>query len=132
LLTGIKVLVVEDNLVNQKITNFMLKKLNAIVSSAMNGNEAIELLKRNDYDVVLMDLQMPGMDGYATTDYIRHKLHNNVPVIAVTADIFVSETSDYLVSGMNACICKPFDANVLGEMILGLINVDHLASNQAV
>jgi CheY-like chemotaxis protein len=132
LLTGIKVLVVEDNLVNQKITNFMLKKLNAIVSSAMNGNEALELLKRNDYDVVLMDLQMPGMDGYTTTECIRGQLHSNVPVIAVTADIFVSETSDYLDAGMNACICKPFDANVLGEMILGLINVNHLASNQAV
>lgn len=125
-------MVVEDNLVNQKITNFMLKKLNAIVSSAMDGNEAVALLRHNNYDVVLMDLQMPGMDGFATTEYIRQQLHSNVPVIAVTADIFVNETSDYLDAGMNACICKPFEANALGEMILGLVNVNHLASNQAV
>ncbi len=125
-------MVVEDNLVNQKITNFMLRKLNAIVSSAMDGIEAVDLLKHNNYDVVLMDLQMPGMDGYTTTEYIRQQLHSNVPVIAVTADIFVSETSDYLDAGMNACICKPFEPNALGEMILALVNVKHLATNQAI
>jgi CheY-like chemotaxis protein len=109
----------------------MLKKLDATADSAMNGNEAIELLMHNDYDVVLMDLQMPGMDGYTTTEYIRTKLNNNIPIIAVTADIFVSESAEYFNSGMNACICKPFEPNHLEEIILNLVKVETLASKKA-
>lgn len=123
MLTGIKVLVVEDNQVNQKITHFMLRKLHATAASAMNGNEAIEMVKQSDFDVILMDLQMPGMDGYATTQFIRNELQNPVPIIAVTADIFVSETAEYHESGMNAYISKPFEPADLGEMILGLVKV---------
>ena len=116
---------------NQKITNFMLKKLGAVADSAMNGDEAIELLVRNDYDVVLMDLHMPGMDGFATTEYIRSQLHNNIPIIAVTADIFVSESAEYLNSEMNACICKPFEPHHLEEIIVNLVKVETLASKKA-
>jgi len=108
-------------MVNQKITNYLLTKQKGIVSAAMNGKEAIELLQKNKYDVVLMDLQMPGMNGFATTRYIRNELKNNIPIIAVTADLFVNETNEYLDSGMNACISKPFETMRLSELILSVL-----------
>lgn len=112
---------VEDNVLNQKIVGFMLKKQEATVTSALNGSEAIDLLRENHFDVVLMDLHMPKMDGFATTRFIRKELQNNVPVIALTADIFVVETNDCLEAGMNGCISKPFEPEDLCRMILGLI-----------
>jgi CheY-like chemotaxis protein len=121
LLTGINILVVEDSILNQKIVNFMLNKQNATVKNAINGSEAIEQLKVNDFDVILMDLQMPGMDGFATSRYIRNEMKNNIPIIALTADIFVSETSECLDAGMNASISKPFEIEDLSKIILGLV-----------
>jgi two-component system, sensor histidine kinase len=121
LLTGIHILVVEDNILNQKIVNFILKKEGAEIVSAMNGNEAIEQLRVRDFDVVLMDLQMPGLDGFGASRYIRKELRSDVPIIALTADVFVSETSNCLDAGMNACISKPFETNELSALVLRLI-----------
>ncbi len=120
LLEGINVLVVEDDKLNQKIVNFILMKKGAHVSMALNGNEAIEQLTGNKFDVVLMDLQMPVMDGYSASRHIRTVLHNDVPIIALTADAFANLTNDYLSAGMNACICKPVEQNSLCELILSL------------
>lgn len=114
-------MVVEDSVLNQKIVNFMLHKQNATVMNALNGNEAIELLKENNFDIILMDLQMPGMDGFAASRYIRNEMKNNIPIIALTADIFVNETSECLDAGMNASISKPFEMEDLSKLILGLV-----------
>lgn len=120
MLKGINILLVDDNIVNQKIAGFMLKKQHAEIAIAMNGQEAIDLLKEKKFDIVLMDLQMPGMDGFAATEYIRKEMKSDVPIIAVTADIFVSETRECLDAGMNACVSKPFDIDNLCELILSL------------
>ena len=121
MLNGIKILVAEDNLVNQKIANYILSKQGAIVKNAMDGNEAIACLLNDRFDVVLMDLQMPGMDGLEATKYIRGEMNSNVPIIALTADMFANETGEYAGAGINAYISKPFDPSILCDLILNLI-----------
>jgi len=122
LLNGINILVAEDNILNQKIANFILKKQGAIVQSVLNGKEAIELLIGSmHFDVVLMDIQMPGMDGFKATEYIRKDLKNNIPIIGLTADMLMSATDECMEAGMNACVCKPFDPKSLCDLILSVI-----------
>ena len=120
MLNGIKILVAENNLVNQKIVNYILNKQGAIVKNVVNGMEAIALLPDGDFDVVLMDLQMPGMDGFEAARHIRGELGSNIPIIALTADMFANETSECRDAGINVCISKPFDPTALCEMILSL------------
>lgn len=120
MLSGLKILVAEDNLVNQKIANYILIKRGAVVQTVLDGNQAIDSLLENQFDLVLMDLQMPGMDGFQAARYIRNKLKSKVPIIALTADIFANETNECLEAGINACIAKPFDANSLCDLILNL------------
>jgi len=122
LLSGISILVAEDNLVNQKIANYILSKQGATVTTAMNGQEAINMLQDNNIDVILMDLQMPGLDGLEAAKYIRREMKNNVPIIALTADLFASETNECIEAGINACISKPFDPVALCDLILNLIS----------
>ena len=87
----------------------------------MNGQEAIDYLGQNPVDIVLMDLQMPEMDGYAATRYIRQNMKSNIPIIAVTASSSDKEQNDSLATGMNAYVSKPFDANSLCEMIFDMV-----------
>lgn len=88
---------------------------------AKNGKEAIALLNDNTFDIVLMDLQMPEMDGYAAIKYIRNNMKNNVPVIALTAGFFIDEINECLSIGANACISKPIDSKSICELIINLI-----------
>jgi CheY-like chemotaxis protein len=110
-LTGIKVLLVDDNEVNRFIATTFLKRLEADVHTAENGQEAINLITRNFYDVVLMDLHMPVMDGYEATAAIR-KLPidycRNVPIFALTADAMLDIKDKAFEAGMNDYISKPF------------------------
>ena len=85
MLTGLKILVAEDNELSQKIANFILQKQGAEIYAAYNGQQAIDLLQKNDYDVILMDLHMPEMGGYEATEYIRNTMQNNIPIIGLTA-----------------------------------------------
>jgi len=121
LLNGVKILVAEDNLINQKIANYILSKQGAVIFTALNGKEAIELLETNAIDVILMDLQMPGMDGVEAATYIRGVLKNNVPIIALTADAYANESNDYEQAGINTFLAKPFDPVMLCDTILSLI-----------
>jgi hypothetical protein len=84
-LAGKKILVAEDNEINQKIISHLLKKENIRVDIANDGKEAIELFENKSYDLVLLDLQMPHMDGFQTAKYIRKILGSNIPIIAMTA-----------------------------------------------
>ena len=130
LLSGLNILVAEDNLINQKIANYILTKQGAIVHTALNGNDAIDILSKNKIDVILMDLQMPGMDGLEAAKYIRNELKNNIPIIALTADIFAGGSNEIAEAGINACIAKPFEPVQLCELILGLINNnEHIVLN---
>ncbi len=120
MLHGINVLVTEDDKLNQKIISFMLLKKGATVKLANNGHEAIEMMGREKFDIILMDLQMPVMDGFATTQYIRKSMNSDIPVIALTADAFANESDEYIEAGMNACTSKPIEVRVLCDLILSL------------
>ena len=128
MLQGLKILVAEDNELNQKIAGFLLQKQNATVDAALNGREAVELLKKNSYDMVLMDVHMPEMDGFEATEYIRNTLKNNVPIIGVTASYWQEEYDLCLKAGMNTCITKPLFPDSLCKLILNVIAENKLTS----
>jgi len=108
-LSGIRVLLVEDNKVNQKVANKFLTKWDAVVEIVDNGQEALDKLKTESYDVVLMDLLMPVMDGYEATRKIRKMTrHSELPVIALTASAMSHEREKAFEAGVNDYICKPF------------------------
>ncbi len=110
----IHILIVEDNQINQDVLFAMLKTSGYRVDIAGDGLEAIEHLKQNSYDLVLMDLQMPRCDGYEATRRIRHELQmTELPVIALSADAMKGTREKALESGMNAYLTKPLDVDAL-------------------
>ncbi len=111
------ILVVEDNLMNQKLALQVLKRLGYTALIADNGQQAITLLEREPVDIVLMDIQMPVMDGYETTRYIRTTLHSTVPIVAMTAHALASEREQCLQAGMNDFVPKPFQMDELQRVI---------------
>ncbi|WP_343306298.1 ATP-binding protein [Chitinophaga niabensis] len=116
---GLHILVVEDNLLNQKMTRIMLTNNGFTVSGADSGTKAITFLQKNKVDLILMDLQIPGMDGYLTTQKIRESLKLATPVIAITAHAFSGERERCLAAGMNDYLPKPFRENELLKAIAG-------------
>jgi signal transduction histidine kinase/HPt (histidine-containing phosphotransfer) domain-containing protein/FixJ family two-component response regulator len=107
-LKGIRVLVVEDNKMNQRLALEVLSGFNVVANVAENGKQAIKKLRTQSFDVILMDMQMAEMDGYQATSYIRNKLKNNTPIIAMTAHAMAGEREKCLALGMNEYISKPF------------------------
>lgn len=103
-----KILIVEDNLINQKLTSTILHHNGFEVSIAKNGRKAIEMLKDYSPDLILMDIQMPVLDGYRTTQLIRDELHIGTPIIAMTAHALSGEREKCLKAGMNDYLAKPF------------------------
>jgi len=105
----LKILVAEDNAANQRMIRIILNKLNHSVEIAENGNCTIELLKSGDFDVILMDIRMPVMDGIEATASIRamHDHKSNIPIIALTADISGGKFNEYISLGMNDVCGKP-------------------------
>ncbi|MFD1000766.1 response regulator [Ohtaekwangia kribbensis] len=115
-LRGTTVLVAEDNTLNQALVKKILEKAGCQMDIASNGLEAIHYLQNKVYDVVLMDVQMPEMDGYETTQYIRNEMaapQCNIPIIAMTAHAFGDDVSRCISAGMNDYISKPFKAETL-------------------
>ncbi|MDX9748869.1 MAG: ATP-binding protein [Paludibacter sp.] len=106
--TGRRILIVEDNELNRYVAYLSLKALNCTVLEAENGEVAIELLKREAVDLIIMDVQMPVMDGVETTRIIREELKLTTPIVALTANAFRHNAEQYLQAGMNAYIAKPF------------------------
>ncbi|MCC2525789.1 ATP-binding protein [Vibrio coralliilyticus] len=124
---GGKVLVVEDNALNQELVEELLKRMGLNVRLACNGREAIEVLQQEDFDIVLMDCQMPVMDGYQATLSIRKALElHDLPIIALTANTLASDGDKALGSGMNAVLHKPIDHEQLK-----LVLQDWIGNNQA-
>jgi PAS domain S-box-containing protein len=103
------VLLVEDNQMNRFIASRSLDQLGCKIVEAENGQIAIDLLKQNTFDLILMDIQMPVMDGVEATLIIRNKLKSKVPIIALTANVFKQDIDAYLAKGMNDFIIKPYD-----------------------
>jgi PAS domain S-box-containing protein len=116
-----RILLVEDNLVNQKVAMGIMKKWNLEVQTAMNGYEALEELSRECYNLVLMDVQMPDLDGYEATQRIRSGTHNvlhpDVPIIAMTAHTMHGDKEKCLEAGMNDYISKPFNVDQLFSVL---------------
>ncbi len=115
---NIKVLVAEDVLLNQLLIKIIVEDFGFEVDIASNGKIAIEMLQKNRYDVVLMDLQMPEMNGFDATEYIRKQLNSQIPIIALTADVTTVDLEKCLASGMNDYISKPIDEKLLYSKIM--------------
>jgi PAS domain S-box-containing protein len=120
-LSGIKLLLAEDNVMNQFFAKQLFLKWEIKVDVANNGIEAVELLKKNDYDIVLLDLQMPEMNGFEVIEVIRNiksdVRNHNIPVIALTADISPDTKEKVNSSGMNDIVLKPFEQHELCSKI---------------
>lgn len=122
-----KFLVAEDNEVNQKVIENVLKKAGAVADIANNGLEAINYLKQNtSYDAIIMDLQMPEMDGYAATKYIRNVMDISIPIIAMTASALKGEKSKCIEIGMNDYFTKPFEFSHFYEQITNLLSQNNV------
>jgi PAS domain S-box-containing protein len=121
-----KVLVVEDIPLNQLLMKTLLDDFGFERDIAENGKIAIEKLKTNTYDVILMDLQMPEMNGFEATEYIRKTLGSDVPIIALTADVTTADLEKCTAVGMNDYIAKPVDEKLLYQKIVGLFRKTEL------
>ncbi len=116
ILAGKKILVVDDNEMNRVVATTVLSNYGAITLEALNGKESIEMLRKELIDLVLMDIQMPIMDGIEATKIIRHEISENLPVIALTANAMKGVNEKYFSVGMNDYISKPFAENDLIKM----------------
>jgi CheY-like chemotaxis protein len=123
-LSGIKILLVEDLEINQIIARSVLEAWGVEVHIANNGIEAIDLIQNyqtNLFDLILMDIQMPEMDGLETTHIIRERLNLNIPIIALTANTNPGDREEYLAAGMNEYVAKPFNSEELFNKIMGFL-----------
>ena len=123
-LKDIKILLVEDNLINQKITLLTLRPLVNSIDTASNGKEALEKLGTSDYDIILMDIQMPIMNGISAAEKIRDLeagTDNHIPIIAITANAMIGDREKCLSAGIDEYLAKPFQPSVLIEKIKELL-----------
>jgi two-component system CheB/CheR fusion protein len=118
---NIKVLVVEDIALNQLLMKTLLDDFGFEQDMAGNGKIAIEKLQTNEYDIILMDLQMPEMNGFEATEYIRDTMNSKIPIIALTADVTTVDLAKCKAVGMNDYIAKPVDEKILYAKIVGLV-----------
>ena len=127
---GLKILLAEDNRINQKVALAMLDSGGHAVDIAENGRQAVDAVERGDYDVVLMDIHMPEMDGVAATKAIRELADPDkasITIIALTANAMAGSRETYLAAGMNEYVSKPIDVSLLNK-VLGGIGGDGTAS----
>ncbi len=121
---GLRILVAEDHPANQRIIALFLRPLEAEVTVVANGREALEALATAPFDVVLMDMQMPEIDGVEATRRLRASrgLNANVPVIALTANVMESHRRESAEAGMDAFVTKPIDARLLLATVLSAVD----------
>jgi len=118
LIKDVKVLVVEDTSLNQLLIKIILADFGFELDLADNGKIAIEMLQQNKYDIVLMDLQMPEMNGFDAAKYIREVLKSNIPIIALTADVTAADVEKCKEMGMNDYISKPINEKTLYKKMI--------------
>ncbi|GAB3874195.1 hypothetical protein GCM10028824_27060 [Hymenobacter segetis] len=115
---NVKILVVEDIALNQLLMKTLLEDFGFEMEVAGNGQIAIDKMRTTHFDIVLMDLQMPVMNGFDATEYIRTQLHSKVPIIALTADVTTVDVEKCKAVGMNDYISKPIDDKLLYSKII--------------
>ncbi|TGE24355.1 response regulator [Hymenobacter aquaticus] len=124
---GLRVLLVEDHDVNRQLAQLVLESYEVEVATATDGAAALALFEQQAYDVILMDIQMPGMNGLEATARIRQHpdvVRARTPIIALTANAFLADNEKYLAAGMNDCLAKPFEAADLVRKIVALHRTD--------
>lgn len=107
------ILVVEDNLVNQRLVEVLLESLPYKLDFANNGNDAVAKVSAKNYALILMDIQMPGMDGFEAARYIKLTLNKNIPIIGLTADVGSDNIEKCKEAGMVDFLGKPFSQDAL-------------------
>jgi two-component system, sensor histidine kinase and response regulator len=118
-LGGARILLVEDIAINLQVAGEILESFGLLVEVAINGLEAIKMVEKSKYDAVLMDIQMPRMDGYTATREIRKKISlKNLPIIAMTAHAMMGDREKCLEAGMNDHVSKPIDQNRLFSALM--------------
>jgi len=117
----IKVLLVEDTALNQLLMKIILEDFKFKYDIADNGKIAIEKMQTETYDIILMDLQMPVMNGFEATEYIRNTLKSKIPIIALTADVTTVDLEKCKAAGMNDYVSKPLDERILYTKIIDLL-----------
>jgi two-component system, sensor histidine kinase len=124
--SNIKILLAEDNRINQKVATLTLKQLGFECDIANNGQEAFHMYENNRYDLIFMDMQMPGVDGLKSTKLIREFEKNDAAkypcyIVAITANALVEDKRLCLLAGMNNFLTKPFTENELRNVILDFV-----------
>ncbi|HEY0892894.1 MAG TPA: response regulator [Cellvibrio sp.] len=116
---SVSVLLVDDNLANLQLASELLRGLNTQVVQASNGKQAIDACNDNEFDVIFMDIQMPGMDGMEATRHIRalEQGKRRTPIIALTAHTITEQKAELLIAGMDDCISKPVNEAQLAHII---------------
>jgi two-component system sensor histidine kinase BarA len=113
-----RLLVAEDNDFNRLYITRLLEDHGVTTDSAVNGQQAVEMALQNNYDLILMDVHMPVLDGIEATSRIHHELADNCPpVVAVTADVFANKSKELLENGFSECLLKPIDEEMLFDTI---------------
>ena len=132
-LEKLKILIVDDMVINQLLTKTILEGIGFETALAENGKVAIELLKKNTYNIILMDIQMPEMNGWEATRYIRNKMDtskSSIPIIALTADVTQKSVAKCIEVGMDEYVSKPINETDLLNKVFKLVNNKRNAINE--
>lgn len=130
---GLRLLVAEDNIMNQRLLQYIFDSWNLAFEFAENGKECIAKLKHEHFDLVLMDIQMPQMDGYQATTIIRQQLQKTLPIIAMTANVLPGEREKCINIGMSDYLAKPINEETLYEVIERNLSINsNRAANEIV
>ncbi len=124
ILKGVKILLVEDNKFNQIIAQSLLEKWLTTVKIADNGERAIEILKSDSFDIILMDLQMPVMDGLTAAGIIRQNMNITTPILALTANVVKGVIEKCMEAGMNGYVSKPFVPDAIYAKIVEILKTE--------
>ena len=115
-----KILIAEDNEINQVVIEAILESTEATLMIVENGKLAVEAAEKYEFDLILMDIQMPEMDGIEAMKHIRH-FCNHTPIIALTANAMVEDVASYLNLGFTAHVAKPVDKNHLYGLLASVL-----------
>ena len=117
----LNLLLAEDNLINQRVIRGFLEDLNITIDAVENGLQAVKAVENKNYDIILMDVQMPKMDGLTATKMIRQELDSNIPIIAMTAHSTKQDSEKSFAAGMNMHLTKPVDVKLLTSVVEDLM-----------